>query len=156
MEQEVLKEEQEVDLEEEKDGAMERVQGWIETQLEVPREEPQPEEEKPPLEPEREPHSEDSQPKPLPQVRQYDDQSLHLDPRAQEFRPRHYRQEVPATASIYHNPLEEMIRMLQMPKTEMITFDGDLTEFWTFIKAFENNIGKYRVDEHAKLARLLQ
>ena len=46
--------------------------------------------------------------------------------------------------------------MLQMPKTEMITFDGDPTKFRTFMEAFKNNVGKYRVDEHAKLARLLQ
>ena len=116
VEQEVLEEEeQEVDLAEEEDGAMERVQGWIETQLQVPREEPQPEE-KPQLEPERGPHSGDSQLKSEPQVRQCDE-SPHLNPRAQEFRPRHYQQEVPVTASIYHKPLEEMIHMLQMPKT---------------------------------------
>ena len=46
--------------------------------------------------------------------------------------------------------------MLQMPKMVMIMFDGDPTKFWTFMNAFENNVGKYRVDEHAKLARLLQ
>ena len=49
-----------------------------------------------------------------------------------------------------------MIHMLQMPMTEIITFDGDPTKFWTFMKAFENNAGKYTVDEHAKLPRLLQ
>ena len=37
----------------------------------------------------------------------------------------------------------------------MITFDEDPTKFWTIMKGFENNVGKYGVDEHAKLARLL-
>lgn len=52
--------------------------------------------------------------------------------------------------------LEDMIHVLSIPKTEMMTFDGDPIKYWTFIKAFENSIGKHRIDEHAKLARLLQ
>lgn len=52
--------------------------------------------------------------------------------------------------------IEEMINSLHMPKAEMMTFDGDPIKYWTFIKAFDNSVGKYNVDEHAKLARLLQ
>ena len=45
---------------------------------------------------------------------------------------------------------------LHMPGVEMMTFDGDPLKYWTFLKAFDNSISEYNVDEHAKLARLLQ
>ncbi len=37
-----------------------------------------------------------------------------------------------------------------------MTFDGDPIRFWTFTKAFDNNVGHHNIAEHAKLARLLQ
>ena len=39
---------------------------------------------------------------------------------------------------------------------ERMTFDEDSLKYWTFIRAFDNNIDKYNVKEHANFARLLQ
>ena len=50
----------------------------------------------------------------------------------------------------------EVIQTLHMPRTEISAFNGDPIKYHTFIRAFENNVGRYAVDEHAKLARLLQ
>ncbi len=50
------------------------------------------------------------------------------------------------------NPLlEGIVQSLQMPKTEMVSFDGDPTKFHTFMRSFENSVGRYNVDEHAQL-----
>ena len=72
-----------------------------------------------------------------------------LDPLAPEFR-------VADQNHTSNGAIEEMIHTLHMPKADMMTFDGDAIKYWTFIKAFDNSVGKYNVDEHAKLARLLQ
>ena len=48
-----------------------------------------------------------------------------------------------------------MIQVRHMSKTEMAIFDGDLTRYWIFIRAFENNVERFNIDEHAKLTRLL-
>ena len=74
---------------------------------------------------------------------------LHLNPATPEFQQSSH-------SAVRGGAIEEMIHILHMPKAEMMTFDGDPIKYWTFIKAFDNNIGKYNVDEHAKLARLLQ
>ena len=74
-----------------------------------------------------------------------------LNPLAPEFKKKP-TQDMPAPVAI-----EEMMQVLQMPKTEMVTFDGDPVKYWTFIKSFENAVGRYRqIDDQAKLARLLQ
>ena len=52
--------------------------------------------------------------------------------------------------------IEEMVHSLHMPKVEMMTFDREPMKIWTFMKSFDNNIGRHNVDEHAKLSRLLQ
>ena len=51
--------------------------------------------------------------------------------------------------------LEDMVHALTIPKVDMMTCEGDPVKYWTFIKAFDNSIGRYKIDEHAKLARLL-
>ena len=73
---------------------------------------------------------------------------MQLNPQAQEFQ----------VASNHGNSyLIDTIQTLHMPKADMITFDGDPLKFWPFIKAFDNNVGRLvNVDEHAKLARLMQ
>ena len=52
--------------------------------------------------------------------------------------------------------LQGLVRVLQMPKVELGTFDGDPIRYWTFISSFENNVGCHDVEDHAKLAQLLQ
>ena len=90
---EVLEEEEQEEVEE--GGVMERVQGWIETQLQVPRE---PNQKRRSLSWNQNGRRRLPAPKKEPQVRQYE--SLHLDPRALAFRLRRFQQEVPVTASI--------------------------------------------------------
>ena len=161
VEQEALEEEEE---DEDEGKAMGRVQEWIDTQLEVPpTEDHQPEGEEThlpeelQLERERPASVEEgaqSAPAREPQSEAFQSKQHQLNPTAREFKPREVTVAAPTTP--INMAMEEMIRTLQMPKTEMITFDGDPTRFWTFMRAFENNVGKYNVDEHAKLARLLQ
>ena len=52
--------------------------------------------------------------------------------------------------------MEGLVQALQIPKAELITFDGDPIKYWTFTRAFNNSIGKHAIDDDAKLARLLQ
>ena len=42
----------------------------------------------------------------------------------------------PNNGQVRSEAVEHMIQALQMPRAEMMTFDGDLIRFWTFIKAF--------------------
>ena len=51
---------------------------------------------------------------------------------------------------------QSLVESLQLPKTELTTFDGDPIGYWTFIRAFENTVDKDTISESAKLARLLQ
>ena len=76
-------------------------------------------------------------------------EKIQLNPRATEFRPLRHEN---GSDTI----LGEMINALHMPKVEMMSFDGDPIKYLTFIKAFENSVGRFDIDEHAKLTRLLQ
>ena len=55
-----------------------------------------------------------------------------------------------------HLQQQSLVETLQLPKTELMTFDGDPVKYWTFIRAFENIVDKETVGDGAKLARLLQ
>ena len=111
----------------EQENIQERVKSWVEAQQSTPGQWPENEEVQ---------------------------EGAGLDPLAPEFHP----DAVPSTSQhvMTTGVMEEMIHALHMPKTEMMTFEGEPIKFWTFIKAFDNNIGRYNIDEHAKLARLLQ
>ena len=61
-----------------------------------------------------------------------------------------------AQKAVLPTVIEEMVHSLHMPKVEMMIFDGEPMKFWTFMKSFDNNIGRHNIDEHAKLSRLLQ
>ena len=41
-------------------------------------------------------------------------------------------------------------------KAELVTFDGNPLEYWSFIRAFENTVGQETIGDGAKLTRLLQ
>lgn len=43
-----------------------------------------------------------------------------------------------------------------LPKPELNKFDGNLLEFWNFMRSFNNNIEKNASDEGEKLTFLLQ
>lgn len=45
---------------------------------------------------------------------------------------------------------------MNMPKPELVTFNGDPVEFWGFINNFEVNIGSMAIDDRMKLTYLIQ
>lgn len=45
---------------------------------------------------------------------------------------------------------------MQLPKTELPTFDGDPLKYWQFIRSFENSVDRVNADSNAKLMRLVQ
>ena len=49
-----------------------------------------------------------------------------------------------------------MINIMQLPKAELMTFNGDPLEFWMFMRSFDNSIGSAAIDDSAKLNRLFQ
>ena len=52
--------------------------------------------------------------------------------------------------------LLQMINIMQLPKTELMTFNGDTLEFWMFMRSFDSSIGNASIDDSAKLNRLFQ
>ena len=52
--------------------------------------------------------------------------------------------------------LLQMINIMQLPKAELMTFNGDPLEFWMFMRSFDNSIGSAAIDDSAKLNRLFQ
>lgn len=49
-----------------------------------------------------------------------------------------------------------MISIMQLPKAELMTLNGDLLDFWIFMCIFDNSIGCLPMDDSAKLNRLFQ
>ena len=49
----------------------------------------------------------------------------------------------------------KMLDILGIPKTSLATFDSNPLEYWSFINAFDCCVGRTRVDEGAKLNRLV-
>ena len=47
-----------------------------------------------------------------------------------------------------------MISIMQLPKAELMTFNGDELEFWMFMPSFDNSIESAAIDDSAKLNRL--
>ena len=50
--------------------------------------------------------------------------------------------------------LLQMISIMQLPKAELMTFNGDPLEFWMFMCSFDNSIGSAATDHSAKLNSL--
>jgi hypothetical protein len=48
------------------------------------------------------------------------------------------------------------MELLQLPKVEVVAYDGNPLKYWTFIRSFENNIERASVDNAARLMRLMQ
>ena len=51
---------------------------------------------------------------------------------------------------------QSLVEALQLPKAELMLFDGDPLKYWPFIRAFENTVGQETIGDGAKLTRLLQ
>ena len=52
--------------------------------------------------------------------------------------------------------LLQMINMTQLPKAELMTFNGYPLEFWVFMRSFDNSIESVAIGDGAKLNRLFQ
>jgi len=50
---------------------------------------------------------------------------------------------------------QKMLDVVQLPKSELIKFDGDPLRYWVFIRSFEVNVAESSVSSGAKLNRLL-
>jgi hypothetical protein len=50
----------------------------------------------------------------------------------------------------------QMMEILQLPKVEVVAFDGDPLKYWTFIRSFENIVERASVDSASRLMRLIQ
>ena len=51
---------------------------------------------------------------------------------------------------------QQLCSVMQIPKVELVTFDGNPLNYWSFICSFETSVAKYSVDTSAELQRLLQ
>ena len=51
---------------------------------------------------------------------------------------------------------QQLIAAVNMPHMELMHFDGNPLEYWTFIRAFENSVEKVCDDSVSRLTRLLQ
>ncbi|XP_064621732.1 uncharacterized protein LOC135484315 [Lineus longissimus] len=49
-----------------------------------------------------------------------------------------------------------LLNTLQLPKVDLMTFDGDPLRYWLFIRAFENSVDRDLIDDSVKLSRLLR
>ncbi|XP_064639787.1 uncharacterized protein LOC135495255 [Lineus longissimus] len=52
--------------------------------------------------------------------------------------------------------LRQMLDIIQLPKAEIMYFDGDPLRYHLFIRSFDNAVGRAHVEDNAKLNRLLQ
>ncbi|XP_046341271.2 uncharacterized protein LOC124122193 [Haliotis rufescens] len=50
---------------------------------------------------------------------------------------------------------QKILEVVQLPKSELIKFDGDPLRYWMFIRSFETNVAQTSVSSGAKLNRLL-
>ena len=52
--------------------------------------------------------------------------------------------------------LTDLFRSLELPKVEIVHFDGEPTDYWRFVKSFETNVESKTIDSTARLALLIQ
>ena len=63
---------------------------------------------------------------------------------------------VGASASVAHLQQADVVEVLSMPKVEIETFCGDPLRYQAFLSLFDETVHNKKVDDHAKLTRLLQ
>ena len=112
------------------------------------------------------------------QVQNLNQPKVTLNPHASEWRPREGRDEYCSNEKDYRNQgvkvedqprdtllylmnenqnkQQQLIDSIQLPKTELMTFDGDPLKYWMFMRAFQNSVERETIDSNAKLMRLLQ
>ena len=112
------------------------------------------------------------------QVQNLNQPKVTLNPHASEWRPREGRDEYCSNEKDYRNQgvkvedqprdtllylmnenqnkQQQLIDSIQLPKTELMTFDGNPLKYWMFMRAFQNSVERETIDSNAKLMRLLQ
>ena len=50
----------------------------------------------------------------------------------------------------------QLVDAIQLPKTDLLTFDGNPVQYWGFMRSFEHSVENHCTDPNAKLLRLLQ
>lgn len=50
----------------------------------------------------------------------------------------------------------ELIDLIRLLNTQLVSFDGDVLKYWSFIWSFDNVIETSKLDDNAKLVRLVQ
>ena len=54
------------------------------------------------------------------------------------------------------NSHQQLYEALQIPKVEVMTFDGNPLKYWAFIRNFEGSVEKFCIGDEARLMRLMQ
>ena len=93
------------------------------------------------------------------------DTNFPLNPMADAWLPTHHRQSITEQCpddSLLHIMQQgqlqqrQLLSAIQIPKVELMCFDGDPLKYWGFIRMFDNSMDKDTVDSCSKLSRLLQ
>ena len=85
------------------------------------------------------------------------DQGANVGVKGQDPPAQDKEQHVSPNSALCDEPrLLQMINIMQLPKAELMTFNGDPLEFWMFMRSFDNSIGNAAIDDSAKLNRLFQ
>ena len=79
-----------------------------------------------------------------------------LNPLAQEYRPDSENSNLVHIIQEGQHQQRQLLDAMQIPKVELMTFDGDPLKYWGFIRTFDNNVERNTVDSGSKLSRLLQ
>ena len=93
------------------------------------------------------------------------DTNFPLNPMADAWLPTHHRPSITEQCpddSLLHIMQQgqlqqrQLLSAIQIPKVELMCFDGDPLKYWGFIRMFDNSMDKDTVDSCSKLSRLLQ
>ena len=50
----------------------------------------------------------------------------------------------------------QLMDAIQLPRAELMKFDGNPLEYWTLFRLFENNVERVTADSNARLIRIMQ
>ena len=81
----------------------------------------------------------------------------HLDPSAPEWHPKaNVVAEPQMDMNSHYITHHELLAAVNLPRTELMYFDGNPLEYWAFIRSFENTVEQVCKDDVTRLTRLLQ
>ena len=88
-------------------------------------------------------------------------QDSDLNPQAAACTPVLKTQEVPDTTMLSliqqgQIQQQQLLNAVQLPRAELISYNGVPLQYWTFIRSFENSVENVMVDDNAKRMRLPQ